>query len=183
MIMKKIFTILFGAVLLASCEKDAQKSPEPDFELRLAKNDDAGVTRALIVDRAINSTGTAVSTPRYSVKQGSIELNMGLIPTTTIVPKLKSTIIFKQTANPSAAVGTYHLPDDAAKIHFSFAESMDAQTIIRDLAVSGTIEVSYDANSKTFSGRLINIKYNAPLGSAHKEYILNGWFNHAAITQ
>ncbi len=181
--MKRLLTFLLGTMLLASCEKDAQKSPEPDFELRLTKIDAAGVTRSLIVDRAINVPGSAVTAPSYILKQGSIELNMGLIPSTTIVPKLKGTIVFKQTANPAAVAGTYRLPDDAAKIHFSLAESMDAQTIIRDLAVTGTIEVSYNANSKTLSGRLINIKYEAPSSSAHKEYVLNGWFNHAAVTQ
>jgi hypothetical protein len=181
--MKRLLTFLLGTMLLASCEKDAQKSPEPDFELRLTKIDAAGVTRSLIVDRAINVPGSAVTATSYILKQGSIELNMGLIPSTTIVPKLKGTIVFKQTSNPAATAGTYRLPDDAAKIHFSLAESIDAQTVIRDLAVSGTIEVNYNASNKTLSGKLINIQYNAPSGSVHKEYVLNGWFNHAAVAQ
>lgn len=174
------FSLLFLATLSA-CNKDAAKLPQADFELRLSKTDSISGVNVLYVDKAINVDGTAFAAATYHAKQNTVELSMGILPVTSVVPRLKAVFVFKQCSDPSKLNGSFNLPADSNKLDLKFTEFIDKTTIIHNRFTQGKIEIEFDSSTRKLKGIISNFKFNHISGRKNYNLILNGWFNHAGV--
>ncbi len=176
--MKNVITSLLIIVTLSACNKDAAKLPQADFELRLSKTDSISGINVLYVDKAINIDGSAFAAATYRAKQNTVEISMGILPVTSVVPRLEAVFVFKQCSDPSELNGSFNLPADSNKFELKFTEFINNTTIIHNGFIQGKIEVEFDNNTRKLRGTISNFIFNEVSGSKNYNLILNGWFNH-----
>lgn len=185
--MKRI-SILFAviAISFASCVKkiieNTKNNPATDFQLKLTRTNASGISNQQ-VENALNLPGSANFVAAFYAKETSVHIKIGGAQLTTVVPRLSADIHFTFTKKVEEVAGTYTFPADNNRVSFFLNEIVNSTMTTNSLPTEGTLQISYDATSKTLNGTCTSIKYRQPLNSIYQSEILNGKFNHVAVGQ
>jgi hypothetical protein len=99
-------------------------------------------------------------------------------------PRFTASVVFKGQTDPIKIAGTYRFPADLAKADVFFHEHVSAnQTIIRSNPNGGSVTITYDATTKTWSGTLNDVSLGVPLGATYTSEIIRGRFDRAPLKQ
>jgi hypothetical protein len=97
-------------------------------------------------------------------------------------PRFTASVVFKGETDPMKIAGTYHFPADLAKADVFFNEHISAnQTIIRSNPLGGSITIVYNAQAKTWSGTLNDVRLGVPLGATYISEIIKGRLDRAPL--
>lgn len=97
-------------------------------------------------------------------------------------PRFTASVVFKGQTDPMKIAGTYRFPADLAKADVFFNEHTSAnQTIIRSNPIGGSVTISYNTQSKTWSGTLNDVRLGIPLGATYTSEIIRGRFDRAPL--
>jgi hypothetical protein len=182
--MKWLLLTFSMVIVLTSCIKQAEQLPQADYELNFTKTDSASGQTVLLKEHALNMDGAASARPVFVVKQNSIELTMGLAPTSVVDNHLKIKVQFWQALRPENVAGVYNFPADNNKAAVLLMELYHGVTTSYSTLLRGKMEIDYNTATKKFSGTLTGLEFQKPSANAiYKNYLLAGWFKHAEFVE
>ncbi len=176
----RILALFLLTALATGCSKDSfspAKDPSSDFVLKRYREFPGGQS-TLDVERALNIDDATSFNAQIQIKDQNLVLTLGGRKVNTVEPKLSASIVFLRQTDISKIAGLYKFPDDLAKMDVYFLENTPTGFYGRSYPASGTIDIRYDATTKTWGGTITKLKYEIPFRADYNYEEMNGEFSH-----
>jgi hypothetical protein len=174
--------LAMAIVSLISCTKESVPAvtEKSDYELRRIRQFPNG------------QTTTDIQAPIQPDHGSHVNAELDVLNENTVLwiggssidgnPRITASVVFKGQTDPLKIAGTYRFPADLAKADVFFNEHTSAnETIIRSNPNGGSVTISYNAQTKTWSGTLNDVSLGVPLGATYTSEIIRGRFDRAPL--
>jgi hypothetical protein len=191
--MKKIIIAACTICFFSGCVKtnlkeiieNTKKDTRPDYWLSFTHREKGrGYNQA-----ALNLNDAGELAAGYSIKANTLKLRIGYLHTRPVIPpgyapgNLYTIVYFPFASRPEDIVGEYPFPVANSTISFNMFYAVNGDTTRRVMPDYGTLEVQYDAATKTLYGKLRNITFRQPqLGNEVADKLI-GRFHHIPFEQ